>query len=61
MGSKSPDGRYFPFPDAGDEELATALQSAAELVSEIRPWTDINVDGVATGFDGGDFVLVHHE
>lgn len=55
----SPDGRYFPFPDAGDDDMAAALQSAADLVSELRPWKAVKVDGVATGFDGGDFVLVH--
>lgn len=56
-----PNGRYFPFPDAGDDDLVAALQSGADLVLTLQPWTTINVDGVATGFDDGDFVLVLDE
>ena len=55
----SADDRYFPFPGAGDDDLAAALRSAADLVSTLHPWTTIEVDGVATGFDGGDFVIVY--
>lgn len=55
----NPDGRYFPFPEAGDDDLAAALHSAADLVAKLHPWTTIDVDGVATGFDDGDFVLLH--
>lgn len=47
------------FPEAGDDDLAAALHSAADLVAKLHPWTTIDVDGVATGFDDGDFVLLH--
>ena len=54
-----PGAPMVAFPEAGDDDLAAALHSAADLVAKLHPWTTIDVDGVATGFDDGDFVLLH--
>jgi hypothetical protein len=55
-----PDGRYFPFPAAGgDSDIASAVEAAAAFVEDLAPWTAVPVQGIATGFDDGDFKVVY--
>jgi hypothetical protein len=35
------------------------VTAAASLVLDIEPWKAVPVEGVATGFDDGDFMIVH--
>lgn len=53
-----PEDRYFPFPAAGGDDVGAAVSAASDFVERLSPWTTVNVDGVATGFDDGDFVIV---
>jgi hypothetical protein len=54
-----PDDRYFPFAEIATVGVAEAVERAAEVVRGIAPWTDVLVQGVATGFDDGDFQVVY--
>lgn len=54
-----PDGRYLHFPEAGSDDIQSVVTAAASLVSGIEPWKAVPVEGVATGFDCGDFTIVY--
>jgi hypothetical protein len=54
-----PDGGYLPFPDAGVLAASEAVAEAVVLVRALAPWEDLPVDGVAAGFDDGDFEIVY--
>lgn len=54
----APENRYFPVPEIGALDLGEAVHHAAEKVRSLHPWEDLDVDGVAVGFDDGDFELV---
>ncbi|MCP4103444.1 MAG: hypothetical protein GY750_18780 [Lentisphaerae bacterium] len=54
-----PDGRYFAFPEAGNLDVVDALAAAVLFVSDLAPWLDVAVRGVAVGFDEGDFEIVY--
>lgn len=54
-----PEGRYFSLPEAGRRGVSDALEAAATWVRDLAPWSNVAVDGVATGFDDGDFLVVY--
>jgi hypothetical protein len=54
-----PDGGYLPFPDAEVLAASDAVAEAVALVRALAPWQDLSVDGVAAGFDDGDFEIVY--
>ncbi len=45
-------------PELEQLDVAAAVARAAEVVRSLSPWRDIAVDGVAVGFDDGDFEIV---
>ena len=53
-----PDDRYLPLPVAAGDPAA-AVDDAAAFVRALRPWEHVQVTGVATGFDDGDFEVVY--
>jgi hypothetical protein len=62
-----PDGRYVVLPGLagmsadGLDGWDAVLDHAAAVIRRLRPQADVDVDGVAVGFDDGDFVLVWPE
>lgn len=52
-----PEERYSPmeFPT---EDPFGALDAAQAVIRELRPWEHVSVEGVAVGFDDGDFMVV---
>jgi hypothetical protein len=54
-----PNGRYFPFPAAGLDDIVAAVDAAVAFVKDLEPWTAITIEGVATGFDAGEFSVVY--
>jgi len=53
-----PDDRYFPIPEVEHLGVLEAVRHAAELVRSFTPWADMSVDGVAVGYDDGEFEVV---
>jgi hypothetical protein len=53
----SPSDRYFPFPEGASYE--TGVAAAAAVIAELEPWTAVAVEGVAAGYDDGDFEVVY--
>jgi hypothetical protein len=54
-----PDRRYFPLPEMSLLGVADAVEAAASFVRGLSPWSNLPVDGVATGFDDSEFLIVH--
>jgi hypothetical protein len=42
-----------------DLDVPSAVAAASDLVCRIRPWATVPVDGVAVGFDDGDFAVIY--
>lgn len=56
-----PEGRYLSLEDAGipaSDDFPEVLAAVVALVKDLAPWDDVDVDGVAVGFDDGDFEVV---
>lgn len=57
-----PNGRYIAPPSLASIracrcDFTGVLEHAATLIRRLEPHVDVNVDGVAVGFDDGDFVV----
>ncbi len=56
-----PEGRYLQLESAGvleSGDFREVLAAAVALVEDLAPWDDVEVDGIAVGFDDGDFEVV---
>jgi hypothetical protein len=56
-----PDGRYVSPPGLAHlpgENYTAVLEHAAAILSAIGPHEGLDVDGVAVGFDDGDFLII---
>lgn len=54
-----PEHRYLAMPEVEEASVADAIEVATRVVRRLAPWADIEVDGIAVGFDDGDFVVIH--
>lgn len=55
-----PEGRYIALPGlpaAPMKDHPAVLQHAASLIRDLKPQDALGVNGVAVGFDDGDFVI----
>jgi hypothetical protein len=58
-----PDNRYIVLPSlaampaADSADLAAVLEHATTLIRRLQPQNDVTVQGVAVGFDDGDFAI----
>ena len=56
-----PDDRYFGLATAGvatEGHYTDVLDEVVALVKGLGPWDDVGIDGVAVGYDDGDFRLI---
>lgn len=53
-----PNDGYFSVSEIGELGIDEAVSRAADIVRSLTPWNDLPVEGVATGFDEGDFEVV---
>ena len=52
-------GAYHPVPEIEALTTSGAVDHIGRIVRALAPWRDIHVDGVAAGFDAGDFAIVY--
>lgn len=54
-----PDERYLELSEVEHLDVGAAVEHAASVVRSCSPWHHIDVDGVAVGFDDGDFAIIY--
>jgi hypothetical protein len=58
-GHQNDPSTYHPIPEIATLPPSDAVDYVAQLVRDLAPWQEIPVDGVAAGFDEGDFAIIY--